>query len=373
MNKINIVSKIVLLALIAATACTNSLSAWAYYGAVLHDPKTGHIVRLLGDRHAAHSSDEKNEKIFMKNAHSAVDRYLQTKAPEIFLVEAGEAGGMDTDTCMDILSKLELKLPIPLIHRLVWSALKIKMDYKNRLYRDEFPLCENPAISLIAFDLRRHLTNVIDILSESMLSLHALASKASITKILLEEVSLSIVKRSHIKLKTVIDQMLACLDNQFEIAVDCDYDVTFKKMMNEFATSFCNKMFPVDYNRIEFLDYLLESKFDGTNSSETSDNFLKIMLLDYLSILFEEHDLFSKNLGDLGFLSTIGKSRLLKQNITLYTGGNHSIGIAKELAKVGYETLWKQENPIDDPLSKQDCETFFTIKPIKTVPLKSKL
>lgn len=256
------------LVVFAAALCSNALHAWAYYGAVLHDPKTGHIVRLLGDRHG-HFGD-KLEQEFMKNMIPSLNTYLTTKAPEIFIVEVGdtplEQYGYDE---LKNIKKILPGFSDGLLGRLVFVCAKNKLCIKDNLFEDDFKFCENPLISFIGFDLRR--------------GLHYMDHRC----------------RSSRDYREKVDH--------------CDYDMAFSISLDTFC--------------------------DAINNSVFTD------------------------ISDVGFFSCIGKSRLLHKNITLFTGALHSQNLFKVLKNMGYEVLFLKENNRGVSLSKEDCETFFAIKP----------
>ena len=67
------------------------INAWGHYGAVLYDPKTNHIVRLLGDRHYSGGDTEtKIQHRFDENIRKAFGEYMQCyEKRELCVIEAG--------------------------------------------------------------------------------------------------------------------------------------------------------------------------------------------------------------------------------------------------------------------------------------------
>lgn len=298
----------------AAAMCSNmALQAWGYYGAVLHDPKTGHIVRLLGDRHVgwpgymAENVRESCESKFVENIVPSLDRYLKTPAQEIFLVESGQYAHKQVLGCYYLWGIFRSSL----LHYLIAASVLIKHKIKNtQPFSDQF-ICEQPAISVVSYDLRATLKGWdFDFNGGSSFNLEGLPTYF---------------------------ELMNCLQKPLKYRYNSAYSALLKNMASK-----------------------LKKEIDCLQSLLTSNSFRYRKAMNKKII---------QDVADYGFLSSIGRACYQKRNITLYMGGDHCRKIIPELQAIGYEILWLQENKDDEPLSKEDCEKLFAIKPIP----KSKL
>ena len=78
-------------------------------------------------------------------------------------------------------------------------------------------------------------------------------------------------------------------------------------------------------------------------------------------------------LADYGFMTCIGKARLIARNITLFLGSAHCKNLACELQNIGYEIIYLQEHDKNKPLSQKECENLFTVQPNNKVMIRSNL
>lgn len=344
----NAVKHIFFTIVITGALCIPATShAFGKFGAVAHDPKTGHVVRLLGDRHE-YSSKDPAEKQFMKNAIPALNTYLTTDAPEIFVVEAGD----NSEAHLQKLLEKDCCNNDDLMSRLMHLAVAKKQNFLMRLSNDEFRLCEKPKIACTTYDLRLTIDSNMETLIEKLSErIRTYSSQYYLSRINLRAINLlfASLKKRMVLLKNTIDK-------NFDAILDCPYDSVFT---NCFRNYYKNKITNVLWSNMEMLDQLIPTDLESN----------KTQIITILNDL----DKALTNIADLGFLACIGKSRMLGKNITLYTGANHSERLLEELKTMGYEVLWLKDTR-DMPLSKEDCETFFTIKPQpNVVNLKAKL
>jgi hypothetical protein len=270
-------------------------------------------VRLLGDRHAQRAS-ENSERRFIENMAPSLDIYLCKKASEVFIIESGE---FKRKTLFRITIGV-LHRELPLMHRLLCIADKVKISFQD------YTFCEQPKIPLICFDVRARL--------KTPLNLSVLLNRVTIS----DDACAGLPKHAEI-MDILVDLLKQCYDTHFFEAMLCK----FKKLRDNF----------------EQLEQLLQDKDPNKkflNVCTYRRNMIEKILLDF---------------ADYGFLSTIGKACYQKQNVSLYTGSDHSKVLLQDLKNMGYEVLFLKENDVNTPLSKEDCEAFFTIKPMP----KSKL
>lgn len=316
--------KFTITALIATFCTPTIMHAWGNCCYVLHDPKTDHIVRLLGDRHACYidtGKEAETEHEFIENVRIPFENYLQQKnTPEICIVESGGIKPEDLKNifwCHDLMTHLVV--------------------FGYGIDHDTCGILKKPCIPIVSFDFRAYF-GLIDFVRDVCYGEFPLDCK-----------------EKQKKARECWNSFLSTFSQKHHM-YSYTYDTTIKQSLDGYVEKICNELPKIE-------------KFFATTIDSVGLHPVRYLKKQYLFIkekksFLELTEKFTSNtLADYGFMSCIGKARAVQRNITLYTGSNHTENMFEELKKIGYEVLFskEKENEGEGVLSKEDCNTFFTI------------